>query len=312
MTIGIAAYGKGSVAAIQAAVSAAELCGRGAIGGFAVLAVIEADGSVAYRTTQNGGISSLDIPEEWFRAPCAAVISSGPDRPEPLTQFLVGRAGSGLVTGHRLPNSVSADGVSVNSAVLEKLAGGEAPQGSVDAVLAQDPEIDAGLIAVTIDGRLGTGNSGRVLRRGDLGQAHREEGGCGFSLLHNSIFAATGTCQALAEILGELAWQELTGLPAGHAIIRLEAPVTVEAAARDRVHIDLNGRIVALQSADPRVCAARRLGTAVYLSTEVWQEGQPVGFAETELVARLADGLAHPHGLPVQRSMMMRRSHVTA
>ncbi|MBN7778828.1 hypothetical protein JYP49_21510 [Nitratireductor aquimarinus] len=312
MTIGIAAYGEGSLAAVQAAVSAAELLGRGAIGGFAVLAVIEANGEIAYRTTQRGGISALDIPVDWFQAQYAAVISSGPDRPDPITQFLAGKAGVGLVTGHRLPNSPTADGVSANIAVLDRMAVGEAPQDCIDAVLAQDPEMDAGLIAVALGGRLGISNASRVLRRGDLGQAHLEEGGRGFALLLNSIFAATGECQTLADVVGGLAWQELTGKQADHMKLTLEAPVLIKPALVDRVYVDMSGRIVALETSDPRVCKADRLGTAAYLSTEVWLEERPLGIAVSELVARLANGLAHPHGLPIHRSMMMRRSHVTA
>ncbi|MCR4266541.1 hypothetical protein [Nitratireductor sp. ZSWI3] len=311
MTIGIAAYGKRSGAAVVAAVLGAELLGRGAIGGFAVFAVLDPDGTPRYRTTQDGGISALEIPSAWLDAERAAVISSGPDRPEPLTQFLVAGPG-GLVTGHRLPNSRTAGGMPVNEAVSALLERGEPPQQAVDAALAADPEIDAGIIAMTADGRIGFANAARVKRRTDLGQARREGAGCGFALLHNSIFVADGECRTLADILGPLVWQELTGTPAGHAILRLDTPIRIEAAERDRLHIDADGRIVGLESADPRMLSAERVGAVGYLSAEVWQGGRRVGSAVTELIARLAGGTAHPHGSPARRSMMMRRSHVAS
>src|SRR6218665_1545674 len=119
MTIAIAASGSRAGAAVRDAVLGAELLGRGAIGGFAVLALLSGDGQLHHCMTQRGGASCLDMPDPslpppgmpqrggascrdmpdaWLAAPTAAAISSGPDRPEPLVQFLPGAAGIGLVT----------------------------------------------------------------------------------------------------------------------------------------------------------------------------------------------------------------------
>ena len=49
MTIGVAASGPQAGAAVRAAALAAELMGHGAIGGFAVFAVMDDDGRVRHR-----------------------------------------------------------------------------------------------------------------------------------------------------------------------------------------------------------------------------------------------------------------------
>src|SRR5690606_41564886 len=128
MTIGIAASGPRAGAAVRAAVLGAELLGRGAIGGFAVFAVLDGQGRYRHCETQRGGIGALDIPPAWLEARAAAVISSGPDRPEPLVQFLPGASGLGLVTGHRLPDRPGAVGVALNQAGPARPRQGTLPQ----------------------------------------------------------------------------------------------------------------------------------------------------------------------------------------
>ena len=174
MTIGVAAAGAQAGAAVFDAVLGAELLGRGAIGGFVVFAVLDEQGRLQYRTTQRGGVTALDLPASWRDARVAAVISSGPDRPEPLTQFLAGADGLGLITGHRLPNQPGADGRPLNRMALDLMAEGAPPQQAVDAVLAAHPEWDAGLIALHAQDGLGLGNSARAARRDDLGAFQRQ------------------------------------------------------------------------------------------------------------------------------------------
>lgn len=301
MTIGVAASGACAGAAVRAAVLGAELFGRGAIGGFAVFAVLDEAGRLDYRVTQRGGIGALALPDAWMTAKVAAVISSGPDRPEPLTQFLVGAAGVGLVTGHRIPNSLGDDGVALNQAVLERLTSGEAPQSAVDQVLAASPELDVGLIAIGADGQLGWGDSARVLRRDDRGSFQRDDGASRLALAHNSIFSS----RPLAEALGELAWAALHGREGRLRALRLNAAVPVRRASRDAVHIDSQGRVELIESANPELSRAQRRGTAIYLGSQVLCQGRPIGRVETELVAELAEGIATPLPGSVPSTLLM-------
>lgn len=307
MTIGIASFGPRSVTAIFNAVLAAELLGRGAIGGFAVFAILDTGGKLHHRWTQDGGVSALDIPSSWKDATIAACISSGPNRPEPLIQFLPGEDGRGLVSGHRLPHAPNAGNVPINQAVLARLNAGDTPQAAIDAEFERCPEIDAGLIAVTGNGKLGWANSARVRRRSDLGQAHCSRPDCGFALLYNSIFIADGPCRKLADALAGIAWQALTGTRARHWFLRLAHPIAFRLAEQDRIAIDGTGDIIGLETANPALLTADRVGTAGYLSAEVWQGERKIGIAATELFARMRGGMAHPQGEPDSRNFMMVR-----
>src|SRR5699024_10271322 len=124
MTVGIAASGPGSVASVLRSLIALETLASGAIGGFAVLAVMDAAGGVHYAETQNGGSQALQLGSKFHDAQRAALISSGPNRPEPLTQFLPAATGVGMVTGHRLPNRCGYE-APVNVAALNEMQAGE-------------------------------------------------------------------------------------------------------------------------------------------------------------------------------------------
>ncbi|WP_414474818.1 DUF6963 family protein [Microvirga sp. M2] len=286
MTLGVAARGENAGAAVQAAILGAELLGRGAIGGFAVFAILDDQGHVQYRTTQRGGIGKLDLPQDWIRARYAAAISSGPDRPEPLEQFLPGMNKVGLVTGHRLPNTPDIHGTPLNQAVLARLAEGEAPQDAIDAALSRCPEIDAGLIAIDASGRIGFGNSARVARRADCGAAERRSDSAHIVLLHNSILSAG----PFAEKLADLAWSHLAGTPTSTRLLFVRQRTPIHLSTRDRVHVTADGTITAIESANLRLQAAHRRATAIYLGSEIWQDGQLIGRAATELLAETAEG----------------------
>src|SRR6218665_2556670 len=245
MTIAIAASGSRAGAAVRDAVLGAELLGRGAIGGFAVLALLSGAGQLHHCMTQRGGASCLEMPDAWLAAPARAAFWGAPAGPEPLVQFLPGAAGIGLVTGHRHPSRPGRDGAALNAAVLALLGQGAAPQPAVASVLAANAEADAGLIAIDAQGVLGWGNSERVLRRSDLGQFQRDDGSARVAILHNSIFS----CAPLADRVGALAWAQLTGLAGPIGWVRLAAAVPRRIAHRDRVHIDPSGAITAIDSA---------------------------------------------------------------
>ncbi len=138
MTIGIATRGPRAGLAAFHALRAAEALGAGAIGGFAVLVWRDAGGGLHHAVTQDGGTLGLTLPEGWAAARHAAIISSGPNRPEPLLQFLPADGGVGLVTGHRLPNSALPGGEALNAHALARMAEG-LDQAGLEALLASAP-----------------------------------------------------------------------------------------------------------------------------------------------------------------------------
>lgn len=308
MTIAIAASGRRAGQTVCDALLGAELLGRGAIGGFAVIAMLDEDGQLHQCTSQRGGVSSLDVPAPWLSARIAAAISSGPDRPEPLIQFLPGVTGVGLVTGHRLPNRPGRDGRVLNTAVLSLLARGIEPETAVRSVLADNPEADAGLIAINGRGELGWGNSERVARRTDLGQFERHDGSSRIAILHNAIHAR----EPLAAQVGALAWAQLTDRPGPLGWIRLTDAVPRRLAEQDRLHIDADGRITAIDCADPFVPEGPLRTTVVHLGCAVWKHGTCVGRAITELFADVSGELARPWGDAIHHTLLMRKNHVAS
>lgn len=309
MTIGIVCFGDDPVRAAVRAVLGAELLGRGAIGGFTVLALLDADGIFRHTSVQRGGVSGLDIQPQWHEATIAAIISSGPDRPEPLIQFLPGRDHIGLVTGHRLPNTVGVDARPLNMMALDLLQTGQHPQSAVDSVLDGEPEADAGLIAIDMTGAIGMRNATRAARRPDLGQASRAEAGRSYALLHNSIYANMSDCMALASTLGELSWEALGGGPAACEFLRLTTPLALTRAAQDRVTINAEGQILSIETANAALLSGQHATrSVVYGAPAIYRGGHLAGYAATELFARLEDGVAYPLPRVADHTMLMRKN----
>ena len=308
MTIAIAAFGPNAGQAVQRGVMAAEILTRGAIGGFAVISVLDAAGNHHQGTCQTGGVTALDGMAKLATAKCAAVISSGPDRPEPLSQFLAGESRVALVTGHRLPNRRGVEGLPVNVAALRRIRDGDDPAAAVQAQIRANPELDFGLAAVTWDGRVGFGNSRRVARRNDLGFASRTGNGRGFALLCNSIHAAPGI--SIGEAVGEIVWGCLSDTEASRFIAKLAGPVPVVPAREDRIELDDRNRVIRIGTAEPRVGSGDAMRTTVvYSRASVWRNDRNLGHCVSEVIARVADGQAVPESGCQSRFMVERANH---
>lgn len=308
MTIGIACYGENAVAAAMAAVLGAELIGRGEIGGFAVLAVLDENGMLQHRCVQRNGVSGLQIPESWRTAKTAAIISSGPDRQEPLVQYLPGKSGLALVTGHRVPSSLTRNGIAVNQAVLQLLVDGWAPQDAIGDVLRDEPEMDVGLIALTAQGAIGWANTNRVARRPDIGEAAKVGADRGFALLHNSIYSNHKDCMELAQSLGDLAWAALSGTQQTYGFLRLDTPVALQLAEQDRVTVNADGRILAIETANRALLSGQYdFRSVVYGAPQVVCEANLIGHAANELFARIDEGVAYPAERLADNTMIVKR-----
>ena len=114
MTIGIAVHGPQAARAALAGLEAVEAVGRGAIGGFVSLSVITPGRKLIDLGVQRGGAQAMLAQPGMAQtdgARLAVLMSSGPDRPEPLSQFTPCDPAAGLITGHRLPNMPGPDGI---------------------------------------------------------------------------------------------------------------------------------------------------------------------------------------------------------
>ncbi|MEM7521977.1 MAG: hypothetical protein AAF307_13210, partial [Pseudomonadota bacterium] len=192
MTIGIAAKGPNAGAGVFAGLRAVENIGRGAIKGFVSLAVLTEDQKLLRADTQDGGTRGLfdgPPPPVVLQAPYAALISSGPNRPRPLSQFIAAEPGVGIVTGHRFPHVHTDEGDALNDLVLRAIRRGVPAQDAIDEVIAAHSSYDAGFIALSSNGDMGLGNMPLVMRLSHHGatHAHCAETGAEVAILHNAI-----------------------------------------------------------------------------------------------------------------------------
>lgn len=294
MTIGIAAFGTSAGKAVLAGLAAVEAVGAGEIRGFGVFAAIASDGTLIRAETQRDGGRTLradlgrqGLTDSADAATVAALISSGPDRPDPLAQFLAGGP-AGLVTGHRLPNTPGSDGVPLNTACLHRLVSGEAPEDAVTAVVDGNPDIDAGLIAVTRNS-LGLAETRRVGRRSDSGRAILDvrDGAAAVAVLHNAIQPFEGLALLAAGAARMVLDAALPTLPR----FRIEPGLALVPAAVDGVWLRADGSVERIASANPGHPQYRGwTSSAVYLGTPVHQNGQPIGVTVGEARCRLDHG----------------------
>jgi hypothetical protein len=289
MTIGIAARGPLAGLATFKALQAVERIGRGAIGGFASFVVITADGELLRAETQRGGTATLFTageatgvapPPVFAEAPLAAVMSSGPDRPPPLRQFTPGRAGVGLVSGHRLPNLPNDDGVPLNHAVLERMADGEPAPEAARAELERNPGADAGIIALDRDGRIFAGNSALVARRPDIGRAVAcaPGGETAVAVLHNAIHP----CAPLAGLACSIALDVVSPVDRADLWVRLDAGIPVALGDENCVLVDHANVARSITVTEPKWLVGRRDGAIVGFAAAIRRGDELLGYATTE------------------------------
>jgi hypothetical protein len=297
MTIGIGAAGPRAGLAVFRALQIAERAGSGSIGGYAVFAAIAGDGTLHRAETQRGGTATLftagertgvEPPDDIANAPFAALMSSGPDRPAPLSQFLPGDGGIGLVTGHRLPNAAGPDGVPLNASVLAWMGRGLSADAALARVLDAAPDADAGMIALGPGRGIAMLNSARVARRPDLGSAlATSPAGAAVAILHNAIWPA----RTLAPLLAEIALEVMVSSRAALGTIEVRTGVAVVASERDRVIVDDRGVAVRIETTDARIVHGRWNCAAIYVGAEVVRDGSVLGATMEEPNVVVEDGV---------------------
>lgn len=290
MTIGIAVAGPMAGLAAFRALRAVESVGRGAIGGFVTFAAI-ADGEVMRAETQRGGALALwdggEPPERIARAERAGLMSSGPDRPEPLAAFVAADPAGGIVTGHRLPITPGPDGVAPIVAALEHLCAGTSPEMAVREALAPDPDGDAGLIALDRLGRIAILETPAVASRDDRGSANTLDvvTGLAVGVLHNTIHPHPALA-ALAVSAALDAVAPADRFDAASSIVGLAV-----AAGQRRLEIDEAGRAVALSAPAAGWRTAAWEGSPVRRGDPVTRAGRTVGRVVGECYALASRGV---------------------
>lgn len=282
MTVGIGISGPGAGRAALAALRMVERVGRGMLGGFVSLAALDAQGRLHRAETGRGGAAALfagAMPDDIAQAPCVALMSSGPDRLPPLSQFTPAAAGVACISGHRLPNMPAVPGGdAVNVQALKAIMQGGEAQPVLDTLLAEHPRADAGLIAVTAVGEVAMANSALVAARTDAGALMTRAAGLKIAILHNAIFPVQG----LAEIAAGAAIDSCAPADAHDFEISLSAGVRLGASARGGVEIDRNGRITGIGGLHAGWLAPVWQGAAAMRGAPVLRDGRQVGTLVSE------------------------------
>jgi hypothetical protein len=254
VTIGIAAYGDRAGKAVIDGLAAAEAVGRGALHGFVSFVAIGSDGRLHRLEIQNGGAGALQanepIPDFVAEARWAALMSSGPNRPAPLSQFTVADPDVGLITGHRFPHAVGVSGRPMNLDALELMRQGLGPEAALARIVAENPHADAGFIALSRDGRLHAQDTPYLLNFGDAGNAigRSSDGSAQVAVLHNAI----SPHRSLADLVVEVALSAMTSPRGRDVTIDFQAGVAVFGGGENAIHIDEAGRVEAVRTHDMR------------------------------------------------------------
>lgn len=289
MTIGIAVRGPMAGLAAFEALAAVERIGRGAIGGFVSFVALTADGRLLRVETQRGGTKTLftdgeetgvQPPPDIAEAPLAGLMSSGPDRPVPLSQFTPAAPNVGIVTGHRLPNMQGADGVALNQAVLTRMQAGGPAVLAAEHVLEQNPDADAGIIALGLEGEAFAGNSDHVQRRGDLGRTlvGDPSSGAVVAVLHNAIHPH----HVLSDLAASVALDIINPLDRADFSIEITAGTSIEIGDENVVHIDDDGQALRIAVTQSSWLGPRRDGAVIGFAAMVSHGGRVIGQTVTE------------------------------
>ena len=295
MTLALAATGPRAGSALFAALRAVERVGSGSIGGFCSFAALGEDGRILRATTQRGGSRTLFLagertgvepPAPYSAAPCAALIASGPERPEPLEAF-VAASPTGLVTGHRLPQTHGISGLPYNLETLQRMERGESAREAVETILSANPEGDVGLIALhRLSADLHAANSARVQRRTDRAGEIRRAGDAAVAVLLNAIRPP----ESLAALAAETALGAMSPFPRVEGFLCARAGLELALGEVESVEIDSEGNARLVRTSDPRLLEGERNAAALYQGAAVMRDGRCLGRVLEEPNCLLRDG----------------------
>ncbi len=297
MTIGIGAIGNNAGLAVWKALQSVELVTSGSIGGFATFVILDSEYKSKTFCTQRGGSQTLFTygdsvmkypPQEVIDAPFAGVVSSGPDRQEPISALIPVADGVGLVTGHRIPAAIGKNGISVNWEVFQLMKEGIPADEAVKTIMQQNPKIDTGLIALDIRGNMGMMNSDRVNTRLDISSAHFEKGGAKIMVLNNEIYPHT----IVADIAANIGMEVMLADRKPDLVIKMYAGIKIQYDENERVIINDNNVVQAIYTADTSVLKGKMITCVVpYLGNPVIKNGKTIGVMMNEPVAVLDEGV---------------------
>jgi hypothetical protein len=133
--------------------------------------------------------------------------------------------------------------------VLELMRQGIAPAGAVGQVVCANPDVDAGIIALAIDGRIYAANTAHVEKRGDAGREliDGRHPSAVVAVLHNAIRPH----RPLASLAAEIAMDVM--LPEDHpdGWITFRKGIRLASGAVNAVDVNADGTVETIVTANP-------------------------------------------------------------
>jgi len=298
MTIVMVAFGRNAGLGIFKGLEAVEKITEGSIGGFAVFRAITQKGELVTYKTQRGSSTTLITrgeitgglpPIELQEARIAAIISSGLDRGEPLEIKVPGDPKIGLVSGHRHSGSLfPKSDKRVTEAVFDLMKKSMSASEAVNSIIDKYPQIDAGVVAVDVNGDVAYRSSERVRNRPDILEIKREdlEVDCKVAIILNEIYPKEAAIAAAAKCM-----QIMTGEREPDAEITIRAGLKVTLADEDSVLIDDNLEVQSIMATDATIFEGKRGGTVPNLNAKVLKGSQIIGYTISEPIFLFSDGV---------------------
>lgn len=326
-TIAIVAVGPNAGQAVFHALQQAEKISWGSIGGIAVMDVMLDDGTIcSFQNNGRGGTTTLFVegeetgvppPPEIAAARIAAVISTGPRNPvdlgeQPCNQeYSTGKNGVGMVVGHRIPDSRGHDGHPVNARVMQLMDQGTSPAEALSLVLEANPNVDAGLIAVSADGTMAMQNTERVEQRTDYAHSRGEDRVTGAKI--QTILNEIHPPQAVAQLVVNTALEVMGSHQEPDLQILVQSGLKVEYGPFNLVEVDDELVVTRIVTDVENHLEGEVWAALPYISSAVMQNGQLIGYTINEPLARVQDGtiesLSYQPGMMVSVKREPRSCH---
>jgi hypothetical protein len=283
MTIGVIIRGPHAGAALVKCMASIEKIASGSIGGFVSLVVLRRGAQPVFYECQTGGVNALfgvdasrNLPSELMESDRAALISSGPNRPEPLHRFLSWDKTGNMVSGHRFPHTKTSKGIPLNESALGILRAQGCDQQALVELLQDNATLDAGLVAMDSAGHIFQGDTNRVQVRGDTASLVFDTQDYAFAITLNSIRPP----MLIVNLLGEKFKQQLD--IDDRPVLCVSAMASITAAKDKSVEINDVNEVININTPETCWFSPCNEGALIETGTPITRQGVPVGRIQDE------------------------------
>jgi hypothetical protein len=186
-----------------------------------------------------------------------------------------------------MPNTIGAAGIKLNDEVLSLMRSGRSPEKAVEHVVAANPDIDAGMIALSLDGHAFAANTVCVQKRRDIGRAAIGllEQGAQVIVLHNAIRPH----RPIAALASEIAMDVMQPDDRPDGWITFRAGIPLVLGAMNAVGVNSDGVVEAVIVENHRLLAGPQ-SLGIGFEAPVLRHAEAIGVTLYEPYMVVADG----------------------